>query len=53
MANNVDPDEMAYCEPPHQDLHCFQMYNVSGFVCWVEKVKPDMNDFNLKDHSKL
>ena len=22
MTNNVDPDEAAHYEPPHQDLHC-------------------------------
>ena len=22
FANNVDPDEVAHNEPPHQDLHC-------------------------------
>ena len=26
MANNVDPDEMAYYEPSHQDLHCLQKH---------------------------
>ena len=24
-ANSVDLDEMAHYEPPHQDLHCFQI----------------------------
>ena len=24
-ANSVDPDEVAHHEPPHLDLHCFQM----------------------------
>ena len=24
-ANSVDPDEVAHDEPPHLDLHCFQI----------------------------
>ena len=26
MANSVDPDETAHCEPSHLDLHCLQRY---------------------------
>ena len=27
-ANNVDPDEVAHDEPPHQDLYCLQAQQV-------------------------
>ena len=26
IANSVDPDETALYEPPHLDLHCFDLY---------------------------
>ena len=27
MANSVDLDEVAHDEPPHQDLHCLQLFS--------------------------
>ena len=37
-ANSVDPDEMAYYEPSHQDLHSLHRYLV--LVCQAERVNP-------------
>ena len=34
MANSVDPDETAHCEPSHVDLHCLQRY-----LCWSAGMK--------------
>ena len=31
-ADSVDLDEMAYYEPPHQDLHCLQIQLFSSLV---------------------
>ena len=32
MIDNVDPDEVAHYEPPHQDLHCLQIQLFSSLV---------------------
>ena len=32
MENSVDLDEVAHYEPPHQDLHCFQIQLFSFLV---------------------
>ena len=42
MANNVDPDETAHCEPSHQDLHCLR--NV--LVCSLERANPFIIQMN-------
>ena len=39
MANNKDPDEMAYRELFHEDLHSLHRYVF--LVCWAERVKTD------------
>ena len=37
-ANSVDLDEMAHDEPPHQDLHCLQVYLFSSLV--IKELRP-------------
>ena len=40
MTNSVDPDEMAYYEPSHLDLHCLQKYRF-----WSVGLKGLYNEF--------
>ena len=47
MANSVDPNETAYYELSHLDLHCLHSY-VSVIVCRAERVNADIRQiFNF------
>ena len=35
MANSVDLDEVAHCEPPHPDLRCLRIQIFSSLVLKV------------------
>ena len=35
--NSVDPDEVAHYEPPHLDLHCFQIQLFSFLMLFIVK----------------
>ena len=42
MANSVDPDETAHCEPSHLDLHCLH----KG-LCRTEGINETSNEYQF------